>query len=411
MFIIFGWYTHVRGHRSLWHLLHNDEPNLLRYLKKAGYTVNWWGKNDLLAADSFNSSVSSAMHMGGPQNGGNSFRFGEAGYYSFLSNAYNGNWNETSDYNNVAEAVKFLETKPTKPFMIYLPLIKPHPPYSAPEPFHSLIDPKDIPDLRPWGLDKKPDYHELIRKHRNLTSLDVDFFKKLQAVYMGSISYSDHLFGILLKALEDNGYADSTAVFVFADHGDYAGDYGLVEKWPSGLEDVLTRVPLLVRVPGGASNHVVREQVQHMDIVATILHLANVTAQHVHFSEDLTPILMGGFGDVDRAVYSEGGYSTHEPLDFEGRCKDPEQSGKCNPQQIYYPKGLQQQMEPLSVCRSVMIRTLTHKLVLRSDPKDFDHCSELYDLQKDPRYFTVFPTVYLYKFNLCLAKFYMHVGN
>jgi choline-sulfatase len=98
---------------------------------------------------------------------------------------------------------------------------------------------------------------------------------------MGSISYSDHLFGILLKALQDNGYADSTAVFVFADHGDYTGDYGLVEKWPSGLEvttilitasyftaeisflikDVLTRVPLLVRMPGGAENHVVEEQV------------------------------------------------------------------------------------------------------------------------------------------------------
>jgi choline-sulfatase len=97
-----GWYTHVRGHRSLWHLLHNDEPNLLRYLKEAGYTVKWWGKNDLLAADSFNTSVTSAMHMGGPQNGGNAFAFGEAGYYSFLSEAYKGNWNETADYNNVA---------------------------------------------------------------------------------------------------------------------------------------------------------------------------------------------------------------------------------------------------------------------------------------------------------------------
>ena len=32
------------------------------------YAVKWWGKNDLLAADSFNTSVTSAMHMGGPQN-------------------------------------------------------------------------------------------------------------------------------------------------------------------------------------------------------------------------------------------------------------------------------------------------------------------------------------------------------
>ena len=37
-----------------------------------------------------------------------------------------------------------------------------------------------------------------------------------------------------------------TTISVFADHGDYAGDYGLVEKWPSGLEDVLTRVYIYI---------------------------------------------------------------------------------------------------------------------------------------------------------------------
>jgi len=32
-----GWYPHVRGHRTLWHLLRPDEPTLLKYLKEAGY--------------------------------------------------------------------------------------------------------------------------------------------------------------------------------------------------------------------------------------------------------------------------------------------------------------------------------------------------------------------------------------
>ena len=32
-----------------------------------------------------------------------------------------------------------------------------------------------------------------------------------------------------------------------------------------------------------------------------------------------------------------------------------------------------------------MVRTLTHKLVFRSDPTDPDHNSELYDLVKDPQ--------------------------
>ena len=52
-----------------------------------------------------------------------------------------------------------------------------------------------------------------------------------------------------MAALEESGLSASTTVAVWSDHGDYAGDYGLVEKWPSGLEDVLTRVPLIIRTP------------------------------------------------------------------------------------------------------------------------------------------------------------------
>src|SRR5690606_21484572 len=52
-----GWYPHVRGHRTLWHMLRPDEPNLLRSLKQAGYTVHWYGKNDLLSTASFADSV------------------------------------------------------------------------------------------------------------------------------------------------------------------------------------------------------------------------------------------------------------------------------------------------------------------------------------------------------------------
>ena len=45
---------------------------------------------------------------------------------------------------------------------------------------------------------------------------------------------------------------------------------------------------------------------------------------------------------------------------------------------------MQEQHHKLSVCRAAMVRTLTHKLIFRSDPIDPDHDSELYDLVKDP---------------------------
>jgi choline-sulfatase len=43
------------------------------------------------------------------------------------------------------------------------------------------------------------------------------------AVYLGSISYSDYLFGRLMTVLQNVGYWNDTAVFMFSDHGDYGG--------------------------------------------------------------------------------------------------------------------------------------------------------------------------------------------
>lgn len=118
------------------------------------------------------------------------------------------------------------------------------------------------------------------------------------------------------------------------------------------------------------------------DIVPTVLEIANISAEHVHFGQSLVKQLNGELGDPDRAVFAEGGYATNEPRDFEG---DESNGGlPTNPNFIYYPKLMQEQHHKLSVCRAAMVRTLTHKLIFRSDPTDPDHDSELYDLVKDP---------------------------
>ena len=49
-----GWYPHVRGHRTMHHMLHAEhgESNLLKILKDNGYFVWWGGKNDLVPGQS-----------------------------------------------------------------------------------------------------------------------------------------------------------------------------------------------------------------------------------------------------------------------------------------------------------------------------------------------------------------------
>lgn len=371
-----GWYPHTRGHRTLWHPLQPDEPNTMRYLKQAGHDVHWVGKNDCLAPGVFEHSVSH-IHGGLPAGGlsENVYQEDEAGYHSFL---HGGMDSPPRDAHCFDSAIEFLrQRKPTDPpFFLFLATGFPHPIYHAPQPWHDMYDPEDVPPLRPSDLPDKPDFHRLIRRYRRLDQLDERVFRKIMAVYLGMVSYVDALLGRLLDALDETGLADETAVITFSDHGDWAGDYGLVEKWPSGLDDCLTRVPLIIRTPGCAAGHVVEEPVECFDIMPTTLDLAGVDVQHTHAARSLMPQLHGASGDADRAVFAEGGYDRHEPHCFEGRPED----GVCgDPASIYYPKGLQQQEHPDSVCRTAMIRTATHKLIRRTNGQH-----ELYDLLTDP---------------------------
>ena len=391
-----GWYPHTRGHRTLWNMLRPEDPNLLKYLKQAGYDVHWGGKNDLLSPGAFAESVTdyrlgTLSRRARPAGHGHPpYALDDPRYYTFLYGPIEGGIEAVGDFQNVDGAIEFLRSRPNrpsgaglagneKPFAIYLPLTFPHCPYHAPEPYHSMYSADDVQPLRPTDLPGKPDFHRLIRQTRGLDKLGDAFFKQLHAVYLGMIGVTDTLLGMLLDALEETGHTEDTAVFLFSDHGDWAGDYGLVEKWPSALDDCLTRVPFIARVPGQqmARGHVVREPVEMFDVMATTLDLAGITPTHTHFARSLVPQLRGAPGDPGRAVFSEGGYDPHEPHTFEGRVNGG--AGLRDPSHIYYPKGKLQQEHPESVCRATSIRTMTHRLVRR--PLGV---SELYDLAADP---------------------------
>ncbi len=405
-----GWYPHVRGHRTLWHPLQQDEPNTLRYLKQVGYETHWSGKNDLLALDAFASSVT-AVHTPQPGTPGSRDLFApdDPGYWSFLYGPAPGHM---TDWHVIDEAERFLRSRRATdaPFMLYLPISLPHCPFTCPQPWYDLINPDDLPPMRPADLPNKPSFHRLIRAYRRLDELDEAIMHKLRAVYLGMIAYVDVMLGRLLAALDETGLADETAVFFFSDHGEWAGDYGLVEKWPSALDDCLTRVPLIVRTPESAHGHVVDTPVELFDIMPTTLALAGVECRHTHFARSLIPQLAGAPGDATRAVFAEGGYDGHEPHCFEGiRGADWDVGDDAD--HIYYPKGQQQQEHPESVARCTMIRTGDHKLIVRPGDR-----SELYDLRVDPeeldnRYGSAEDADVQRDLTTALLNWYMHTSD
>jgi choline-sulfatase len=370
-----GWPVHVRGHRSLYYFLRPDEPHLFQYLKRNGYDVYWYGKNDLLATESFADSVTEWGARAARGKGkGNPWPFEDRRYYSFL-HGEGPDRRDTGDWAQVEAAMKVLERESPKPFCIYLPLSMVHPPFTAPKDFYGMYDPAKVPALRPAGLAGKPNFHDAIRRTRRLDKMTEADFRQIRAVYLGMVSYLDWMFGELMGAVERTGHANDTAVFFFSDHGEWGGDYGLVEKWPSACDDVLTHVPVMARVPGvSKAGHVSREVIELYDVMATCLDAAGIQAEHTHFARSFMAQLRGERGDAGRAAFCEGGYNVNEP-----QCFEPMGDFQSE-QNIYYPKVKLQNEHPETITRATMVRTLEWKLVARPDG-----VSELYDLARDPQ--------------------------
>lgn len=379
-----GLYPHVSGHRTLWHLLRPHEPDLYSYLREAGYDVFWWGKNDTYSPEKTAQSITafgrpSREALPGPGWGHKPpYDLDDPRYHAFLYEPVVEDRRQQGDWVAMHGAIELLEERPTAPFALNVNLGFPHCPYWAPEGWHDRFDPDDLPPLRPRGLPGKPDFFTELARQSRTAELDDAFMRKVNAVYLGMIGFVDEMVGDLLETLDRTGQADNTVVVLFSDHGDFAGDWGLVEKWPSALDDTITRVPLIIRAPGMVAGHSVEEPVELFDIMATALDLAGVEAGHTHFARSLAPQLGGAAGDPERIVFAEGGYDVHEPHCFE-HPSQVSREGDVR-EAVYWAKTSLQQEKPETVCRATMARSMTHKLVRRPGG-----VSEFYDLANDPR--------------------------
>lgn len=389
-----GWYPHVRGHRTMFHMLRPDEPMLLKTLKDNGYYVWWGGKNDVVPAQNGFDDYCDVKYrperapdpLWGPRPQAE-WR-GEPdddSYYSFYVGKIdppNGDaeYYYDSDWANVLGAIDLIHNRPpNQPLCIYLPLVYPHPPYAVEDPWHGTIDRSLLPPRAPTPDDwqGKPSILKGIAERQRLQTWTEERWTELRATYYGMCARVDHQFGLLLEALRDAGIYDDTAVFFFSDHGDFTGDYGLVEKTQNTFEDCLTRVPLLVKPPGGYAvrPRVCDALVELIDVPATIEAVTGVAPRHTHFGRSLLPLIAGETDDGRDAVFCEGGRCHGET-----HCMELESTQSQSPEGLYWPRLSLQRSEGPEHSKAVMCRTRDFKYVRRLYETD-----ELYDLRSDPR--------------------------
>ncbi len=397
-----GWYPHVRGHRTMHYMLreHEGETNLLRVLRDNGYFVFWAGKNDLVPGQlgferhadikyrateedyrRWGHTPKAGLHSWTPWRG----EPGSDTFFSFMAGKLPTGDDSIycdGDWANVFGAIDFIKSyKGDQPLCIYLPLQYPHPPYGVEEPWFSAIDRAALPPRAqtPEGWLGKPSILKGICEGQHLEGWTEDRWSELRATYYGMCARLDHQFGLLLEALREAGIYDDTAVFLFSDHGDFTGDYGLVEKTQNTLEDCLTRVPFVVKVPSGVpAKPGVRDALMELvDLPATVYELCGVEPPYWHFGRSLLPLVAGQQTEHRDAVFCEGGRLEGE------RQADEHESTSANDDGLglYTPRiRLQLDHGHAFHSKAAMCRTRTHKYVRRLYERD-----ELYDLERDPQ--------------------------
>jgi arylsulfatase A-like enzyme len=380
--IFTGWYPHVAGHRTLTNLLKPWEPNLLRLLRDAGYNVAWAGHRGdtfapgvLDASTDFNgfTMMPSADAMldyfaRAPYPPGNKYH--DAFYFGRRADTHALDFDEAT----VQTAEAWLADGPREPWILFIALVYPHPPFFVEEPWYSMHDRADVPLPPNAALADKPRFMQALRDRCGLGRLDEHDWREIIGTYYGMVARVDDQLGRVVAAVDRADATAKTAFAFFTDHGEYLGDFGLVEKWPSGLDDCLLRNPFVVSIPDGAQGMKCDDLVEMVDLLPTLLELADVEVHHTHFGRSLVPLLVPAGGDPEpphrMCAFSEGGFTRDEE-----HLLEPVMPGT-----IYEHKTALEHEDITLTGRAASVRTPEWTYVYRLYEGD-----ELYDRAADPR--------------------------
>jgi len=366
-----GWYPHTRGHRSLTHLVQAHEPNLLKYLKQGGYQVAWAGsRGDVFAPGVTEASTHFCGWTTKPAQRGMGPQFAEQ---SALYNAfYHGQRPGTDTWLDFDEAstrtaIDWLNSEPKGPWCLWLPLIFPHLPFEVEDPWYSMYQSTDLPKRVVDDGQGKPLFHAALRDKFGTHRLSEDEWTEIRRVYYGMVTRVDHQLGRVMAALQQSGELDHTVVIYLTDHGEYLGDFGLIEKWPSGMDRCLLQNPLIMAGPGVKEGVVADTFTEMVDVLPTLLDLAEIEAGHSHFGRSLTAVLSDPQVVIRGQSFSEGGFSRDE-LSLLETAKGE-----------YANKANLQHERPELVGKTIALRDQRYTYVYR-----LYEGNELYDRESDP---------------------------
>lgn len=186
-------------------------------------------------------------------------------------------------------------------WMAHLSLVRPHPPWIAPEPYNTLYPLDTLPGYR-RAIDagaeavQHPWLAWFLSGRRNVAPSEPERLKLLQASYYGLMNEVDDNLARLFFALKSFGDWDNTLIVLTSDHGEQMGDHWMLGK--AGYFDQSYHVPLFVRDPDVAANstrgQLVDAFTEHVDLMPTLLDWIGRDKPRQCDGHSLLPIVHSG---------------------------------------------------------------------------------------------------------------------
>lgn len=199
-------------------------------------------------------------------------------------------------YRMVDDAARWIAGLGGEPFLMWFSVPEPHNPYQVCEPYYSMFPPETLPAPRTTAADRaaKGAEYELLAEMMSLGHPGyAENLPRLRSIYHGMLRMIDDQVGRLEDELKRMGVYDNTIIVFVADHGDYAGEYGLMKKGV-GLDDAIARIPMQWTGPGirsSADPHTAH--VSLVDILPTVCEIVGAPIPDGVQGRSLWPLLTG----------------------------------------------------------------------------------------------------------------------
>ncbi|HJN74729.1 MAG TPA: sulfatase [Myxococcota bacterium] len=191
--------------------------------------------------------------------------------------------------------IDFLAKEHEDPWLLWVHYVDNHTPYHAPGSYDDMYTSEQKNELADVWRYFPPDHQE---SEHMISWLDgVEYAEEVVDDYHGSATWIDAHVGQIVWELKRTGQWDDTLVVFTSDHGESMGEHDL---WfvHAGLFEQTTRVPLIVRDPGGPAGVEVDTVVSTIDVMPTVLNRLSAPTPDGVRGADLWQVLDADGGGV-----------------------------------------------------------------------------------------------------------------